>query len=840
VPAPYGGFNLNSMDAHGGWVANAADLVRFSSSFDVMTNSPLLSSNWIRQMWSAPSFIPTNAIQYYADGWNVRSNYDAYIAWHDGALPGTYAFTARGDGICYAMVFNKRYSDVYPATNDDNIVFGIEDAIFSIGNWPDVNLFNRVVTTLADSGPGSLREAVSSVAAGSTITFVPGLSGRTITLTSGELLLTENLTIDASSLPAGIRISGNNSSRVFNVAPGVTASLTGLTIQNGYAPNAANPNNYGGGILNRGALTLTDCTVTACRALQGSKPVGGGIGNFGAGATLTLQNCTISSNQADAYGGGINISSGAAILNQCTFAANFSSNYGGGVSLAAGSLFINQCTVASNSAAASGGIHKETGSLTVSNSIVAGNLPNTSTPYTGGYNLTSGNPSLAPLANYGGPMQTMPPLPGSPAIDAGAATTLATDQRGLPRSAGARVDIGAVELQAPYPVVTSTSDSGPGSLRQLLSQVDVGATLTFAGHLSGKTIALTSGQLLLSNILIIDASALPGGISISGTRSSRVFEIATNSTVVLNSLTITNGSNTNSVAFGGGMYSSGTLTLNRCTFSGNSAAASGGGSGAGGGLYVRAGVATLNSCTLSGNHAGAGGGAIANPAGVLTLNQCTLAGNSADGSGGAISFGGQGGTVSLNQCTVSQNSAAASAGGISHAGSTLAISNSIVAGNAQSSSGDINGAGTFTGVNLTNGTPLLAPLANYGGPTQTMPPLPGSPVVDGCTGGTSFATDQRGKPRIVGAYADIGAVEGVFNPVFPLVNVMKLGSGNVRFRFTNLSGPSYTVLATTNLAAPLNTWSNLGTPTESPAGTFTFTDLQATNNPQRFYHVRGP
>ena len=73
--------------------------------------------------------------------------------------------------------------------------------------------------------------------------------------------------------------------------------------------------------------------------------------------------------------------------------------------------------------------------------------------------------------------------------------------------------------------------------------------------------------------------------------------------------------------------------------------------------------------------------------------------------------------------------------------------------------------GSFSGSdNLTNGNPLLAPLGNYGGPTPTMPPLPGSPAIDGCTNGTSFATDQRGFPRIVGPYADIGAVEGVFNP----------------------------------------------------------------------------
>jgi hypothetical protein len=121
-----------------------------------------------------------------------------------------------------------------------------------------------------------------------------------------------------------------------------------------------------------------------------------------------------------------------------------------------------------------------------------------------------------------------------------------------------------------------------------------------------------------------------------------------------------------------------------------------------------------------------------------------------------------------------------------------------------------------------------------------MPPLPGSPAINGCTSGTTFTTDQRGLPRIVGAFADIGAVEGVYNPVFSLVNAPLLGDGNVQFAFTNLSGLSYTVLASTNAAAPLNTWSNLGAPIESPAGTFTFTDLQATNYPQRFYRVQGP
>ncbi len=75
-----------------------------------------------------------------------------------------------------------------------------------------------------------------------------------------------------------------------------------------------------------------------------------------------------------------------------------------------------------------------------------------------------------------------------------------------------------------------------------------------------------------------------------------------------------------------------------------------------------------------------------------------------------------------------------------------------------------------------------------------------------------------------------------------LPNPVKLGDGSFRFGFINASGPSYSVLASTNLAAPVNAWSNLGPATEMPAdsGLFQFTDHQASNYPQRFYRVSSP
>ena len=100
----------------------------------------------------------------------------------------------------------------------------------------------------------------------------------------------------------------------------------------------------------------------------------------------------------------------------------------------------------------------------------------------------------------------MPPEPSSPAINAGAPTTLTTDQRGMPRNVGAP-DIGAVELQSgqSYPVVLNTNDSGPGSLRQTILNAPGSATITFDPALSGQTIVLTNGQIILKTNVSLKA-----------------------------------------------------------------------------------------------------------------------------------------------------------------------------------------------------------------------------------------------------------------------------------------------------------------------------------------------
>jgi hypothetical protein len=285
------------------------------------------------------------------------------------------------------------------------------------------------------------------------------------------------------------------------------------------------------------------------------------------------------------------------------------------------------------------------------------------------------------------------------------------------------------------------------------------------------------------------------------------------------------------------------VVLNQSSVSGNSALNNGGA------IFNNFEILSLNECTLSGNSAPNGGGAIFNEYdGQVSLNECTVSGNSAaNGTGGAVYNGlsdNAYSSLSLNQCTVSGNSAAAgSAGGIFNDdadGELTSLNNSIISGNSP-----MDFVGSFSGSpNLAGGNARLAPLGNYGGPTQTMLPLPGSPAIDACTSGTSFATDQRGYPRTLGLAPDLGAVEGIYVTNVPgkLTGLTHLGNGATKFAFTNLSDASSTVLASTNLTLPLSAWPTAGYVMETPAGSgqFQFTDPQAANYPQRFYRVRSP
>jgi len=278
-----------------------------------------------------------------------------------------------------------------------------------------------------------------------------------------------------------------NGSAVYNCSNGgltATATIDSCTF-------TANRNNS---ISSSGNLTLRRSTVS------GDQEVG-----VECSGTATIDSCTVTG----VYGRGIEARGSLTLVN-----STVAGNQGAGLTVRRGSstsptsIAIANCTIAGNtynsSSAVSGAGIDVTGNgtsplITLHNTIVAGNVLvpsggspilkdlNTSTQTTIlvqppryeslGYNLiqdpggatiagtTTGNllgvdPLLGPLADNGGPTQTMALLLGSPAIDAGDNTGApAYDQRGVgfARIVRGTIDMGAFEVQLPEVVVTDVS-----------------------------------------------------------------------------------------------------------------------------------------------------------------------------------------------------------------------------------------------------------------------------------------------------------------------------------------------------------------------------------------------
>jgi hypothetical protein len=226
------------------------------------------------------------------------------------------------------------------------------------------------VTNNVDSGPGSLRADIAAAKSGDTIVFAANLGQ--ISLTSGELVINKNLTIQGPehiSGGDGFTVDGvAGGSRVFEVdGTGTNVTLTGLSIVQGaavYAHDSSHAGDgLGGGILNYGTLTLSGCTLsndTANSVNGGTGPfLGGAIYNAG---TLTVTGSTLTSNSV----GGVNVGgsgSGGAIYN-------------------AGSLTVSSSTVSSNAAFGGdgGGIY----SARKATATITGSVLDQNTAYDGG------------------------------------------------------------------------------------------------------------------------------------------------------------------------------------------------------------------------------------------------------------------------------------------------------------------------------------------------------------------------------------------------------------------------------------------------------------------------
>ncbi|MFZ5922351.1 MAG: choice-of-anchor Q domain-containing protein [Chloroflexota bacterium] len=677
-----------------------------------------------------------------------------------------------------------------------------------------------IVTNTNDSGPGSLRQTIVSVAPGDTITFDPSLSGQTILLNSVLIIYVSILTIDASDLDAPIQLSGGDTTGILLVNAGQTITLDALEFVHGnftgsggaitnsgtltiinstFSNNTAVGN--AGSIANDGTLTITDSTFSKNTASQG-----GAIYNY-AGGSLIVSGSTFENNRANA-GGSIS-NAGTALVSNSTFYANSVTSIGGGIhNRDGGVLTVANSTFSDNSAVTSGGaILNDTATLHLKNTILANSLSGDDcvnslgtvatninnlieTNAGGGYECGAPalniDPNLGPLTDNGGPTWTMIPLVGTPVYDAGDnASCETTDQRGINRlSVSSTCDIGAVEIR--FREVWSTDDSGPNSLRQVILDASPGDIIIFSSALAGQTISLFS-PIAIDKPLIIDGFTMVSRLKISGGNNVSVFTINDAVGFTINHLEITNG---NSGTQGGGIYNLlGELVVMDSVFSQNEAANQGGGiwngssarifdstfsnnAAYGGGAIANQGNLLISGSTFTNNSSNPQGGAIWNHSGNLSISNSTFTGNSATYSGGGVYNGGVLGNLTVLNSTFSANSATVGAG-IDNTGK-LNLSNTILAnsliGPDCNDNGDLLEAKNNLIENNASGNdacgtpkviadPNLGQLANNGGQTKTLALKVGSPAINAGDDTVCAPLDQRGVKRPKESHCDIGAYE---------------------------------------------------------------------------------
>ncbi len=151
VPVPYGGFHLEAMDAHGGWIASAVDLARFAAAMDDQGPNPLLRKESLHAITEPPP-APVSRTQngtvadaYYGLGWQVRpikGRPGRFNCWHTGSLPGTRTLLVRRwDGLSWAVLFNQR-QDI-PNLPDGAIDPAMHRAADAVKQWPQEDLFGE-------------------------------------------------------------------------------------------------------------------------------------------------------------------------------------------------------------------------------------------------------------------------------------------------------------------------------------------------------------------------------------------------------------------------------------------------------------------------------------------------------------------------------------------------------------------------------------------------------------------------------------------------------------------------------------------------------------------------
>lgn len=612
-----------------------------------------------------------------------------------------------------------------------------------------------LLTTVNVGSNGRVQNGINAVAANGTVNLAASTYAIPATVN-----ITKNVTVNGTA--GSTILDGSNSISVMSIS-GATATLNGLTLQNGRA-------NAGGGLIVSGAanVTIRNSTITNNTATNpsGSGEFGGGLllrsgttvlidrstisnnkARYGAGfdayGVLTITNSTISGNVASSSGGGAYVNPGGSFnISNSTVANNTSNGFGSGLDNDGGSLTVNYSTVVGNVGSTGGGIYSGGGSFTLGHSLVVGNTATTGsnirtvggTVTSLGYNIfgssagftgngttdvsytgtlaeivqTSGGTAV--LADNGGPTQTIALIPGSAAyLGGGTNSGGLLDQRG--RARGSTISVGAYDADPTTlsHVVTTTADnlvigSSQNSLRSAIWAINQGygsgTAVTFDA--AGTFATAQTITLTLGELVPSKSMTITGstaGVTVNANSLSRVMRFAGTST---DTFTLDRLTLTGGRVSGSSVAGGAIQFENSGTLNILNSTISGSQSAnsAGGGVYVSGSTLNVTNSTISGNTAFNYGGGIEASYGLgLTVLNSTIANNSAQ-YGGAIDMDHT--PTTITNSTISGNIATgdSNGGGLYNYLSSVTVTNSIVAGNTATQSPDVAGSFTDGGFNL--------------------------------------------------------------------------------------------------------------------------------------------
>jgi len=660
--------------------------------------------------------------------------------------------------------------------------------------------FSTLVNNNFDNGDHSLRGAVACATAGQTVTFSHYLvtfGTQTIILTSGEITITQSITIDGSGAP-GMIVDAGNASRVFNITASGPVTLTALTLQHGSS-------DVGGAVFDNVSQPLV---LNNVRVLSSTVVAGTGGGLFADGP-LTLINSDFISDTSTSNGGGL-VAGGAAVVTGGRFERDTCTSGGceGGAVFGFASLTLSGTQFISNTSTSSGGGAYTQGAAVLTNGLFQGNQCHLANCNGGGLLATTlvlaGTQFIGNTAGDAGG--------GSGSGSGGGAYTL--DAAVLANGLFQDNHCHAISCQGGGLFVSSSlTVSGTQFIGNSGNQNAGGAYVAGAAALTGGLfqgnqcfaqmngcyggglfaaggVALTSTQFISNTstrigggAYVAGAAVLTGGL-FQGNRCT-VGTCQAGGLMVTGTLTLSGTEFIgNSSGFGGGgaVYAAGNTTLTHGLFQDNQCMDRfGGNHNCPGGALLATGTVLVTGSVFSGNHSAGIGGAVAvTGTGHLTLANVTLSGNLASVSGGGLYAGGAS-QASLYNVTVADNQAPSGGGVRAEPGITLGITNTVFSNNTADNCSGAIGAGTHNlewpapaacatagpSAGFTTADPLLAPLAlNPAGTTLTQALLPGSPARDhgdpvSCANSLVNNLDQRGavRPDAGGEACDIGAYE---------------------------------------------------------------------------------